>query len=230
MLACTQAFLHATSSPRDLHWSNAALAVFSAAHLGVCALLVPALGVRGALLAGAINMAMRIAWSFSFVTRVYRGRQRAWLASALPSGRLLVSLGTAAAVLRISGDMRRPHTFRDAGTAVSVSSTPTHAPGCHRVGHCWSPCYCKWVVSTCGGPGRVASGQLACLDFLPVMARGKGRLATRECVGCGACPRSGGRPCAARDPVGGPGRCPAGTARDVSWMWAVGRSHFGSWG
>lgn len=71
-----EAFVSATATPKQLREQSAWMVGFSAcfALTGFLALRVGEMGARGLVVANAVNMAMRIWWSWSFVTMYMRNR------------------------------------------------------------------------------------------------------------------------------------------------------------
>lgn len=97
-----EAFVSAVATPAQLRLQSAWMLAFSAAFAttGYLVLKVWDLGARGLVLANAVNMALRIWWSWGFVAGYLRGRRVRWrIVDIQPSsGSIVGGLGSAYAL------------------------------------------------------------------------------------------------------------------------------------
>lgn len=102
-----EAFVSAVATPTQLRQQSAWMLAFSAAFAttGYFVLKVWDLGARGLVLANAINMILRIWWSWGFVTEYFSGKGVSWrIGEILPRASSAVSGALVAWGLRVLGN------------------------------------------------------------------------------------------------------------------------------
>ena len=121
-----EAFVSAVATPAQLRWQSAWMLAFSAAFAttGYFVLKVWDLGARGLVLANAINMALRIWWSWGFVGGYLSGRSVRWsITDILPSRSSMVGGLTAACGLRFLQRDNSPGILADLALWAAVAAS-----------------------------------------------------------------------------------------------------------
>ncbi|GJP68267.1 hypothetical protein CLOP_g25001 [Closterium sp. NIES-67] len=116
----TEAFVHAVLSERQLAQSNGWLVLFSLLHMALSALLIRAASSPGLILANCFNMAMRIAYSATFIHQYFKATPNFSLLGSLPSVPVLASFAAASLVSFTS-----QHLLLFRGTYLSPVSPPS---------------------------------------------------------------------------------------------------------
>ncbi|CAI5469364.1 unnamed protein product [Closterium sp. Yama58-4] len=116
----TEAFVHAVLSERQLAQSNGWLLLFSLLHMALSALLIRVASSPGLILANCCNMAMRIAYSATFINQYFKTTPNFSLWHSLPSFPVLSSFAAASLISFAS-----QHLLLFRGSYTSPSSPPS---------------------------------------------------------------------------------------------------------
>ena len=98
----TEAFVHATASKAQLGAINRMLVVFSAVFVAASVLFVRLWGTSGVVLAGCVNMSLRIIFSCSLIAQHFEGVPEFRLRAAVPSRWVFLAAAAAFAATRAS--------------------------------------------------------------------------------------------------------------------------------
>ncbi|CAI5992188.1 unnamed protein product [Closterium sp. NIES-65] len=116
----TEAFVHAVLSERQLAQSNGWLLLFSLLHMALSALLIRVASSPGLILANCCNMAMRIAYSATFISQYFKTTSNFSLWQSLPSFPVLASFAAASLISFAS-----QHLLLFRGSYTSPASLPS---------------------------------------------------------------------------------------------------------
>ena len=98
----TEAFVHATASKAQLGAINRMLVVFSAVFVAASILFVRLWGTSGVVIAGCVNMSLRIVFSCKLIAQHFEDVPEFRLRAAVPSQRVFLAAAVASAAARAS--------------------------------------------------------------------------------------------------------------------------------